>query len=214
MSPSDEVKFLEQLLKQITIFSFFPQGGRRRDGFTYVLYLNGGHPPWRLLDYMSHCCQICLSVLNPWSLTKAAFRKVNLAWFNAMPRIRQIAHGTTAVFSWSLGIRTFSEKRTKIATQIQIWKFEIFHFSDNVIKISYSYLISTLSGYKFAAPWAMIMHSSSFESSKPYIFDYYLVEHDSTFKQCNLTQRNPIYVVGGRISNFGIVCTLFWPENF
>jgi len=78
---------------------YYAIGGRRRDGFTYVLYLNGGHPPWRLLDYMSHCCQICLSVLNPWSLTKAAFRKVNLAWFNAMPRIRQIAHGTTAVFS-------------------------------------------------------------------------------------------------------------------
>ena len=78
---------------------YYAIGGRRRDGFTYVLYLNGGHPPWNLVDYMSHCCQICFSFLNPWTLTKAAFRKFNLAWFNAMPRIRQIAHGSTAVFS-------------------------------------------------------------------------------------------------------------------
>ena len=78
---------------------FHLSGGRRRDGFTYVLYLNGGHPPWSLLDYVSNCCQICFSVLNPLNLTKAAFRKFNLAWFNAMPRIRQIAHGSTAVFS-------------------------------------------------------------------------------------------------------------------
>jgi len=78
---------------------YYAIGGRRRDGFTYVLYLNGGHPPWNIVDYMSHCCQICFSFLNPWTLTKAAFRKFNLAWFNAMPRIRQIAHGSTAVFS-------------------------------------------------------------------------------------------------------------------
>jgi hypothetical protein len=23
--------------------------GKRKDGFTYVLYINGGHPPWSLL---------------------------------------------------------------------------------------------------------------------------------------------------------------------
>lgn len=79
---------------------YYAIGGRRRDGFTYVLYLNGGHPPWSLLDYVSHCCQLCMSLVNPWSLTRTLFRKVNLAWFNmAMPRIRQIAHGSTAVFS-------------------------------------------------------------------------------------------------------------------
>ena len=78
---------------------YYAIGGSRRDGFTYVLYLNGGHPPWRLLDYVGHCCQLCFNVLSPWALTKAAFRKFNGAWFNAMPRIRQIAHGTTALFS-------------------------------------------------------------------------------------------------------------------
>ena len=79
---------------------YYAIGGRRRDGFTYVLYLNGGHAPWSLLDYVSNSCQICLGLFNPWAWTKSLFRKVNLAWFNAMPRIRQIAHGSTAVFSW------------------------------------------------------------------------------------------------------------------
>lgn len=78
---------------------YYAIGGRRRDGFTYVLYLNGGHPPWSLIDYMLHCCQVCICTLNPWSVTRLVLRKVNLAWFNAMPRIRQIAHGSTAVFS-------------------------------------------------------------------------------------------------------------------
>jgi len=78
---------------------YYAIGGRRRDGFTYVLYLNGGHAPWSILDYVSNSCQICLGLFNPWALTKSLFRKVNLAWFNAMPRIRQIAHGSTAVFS-------------------------------------------------------------------------------------------------------------------
>ncbi len=60
--------------------------GKRKDGFTYVLYVNGGHPPWSLLDYMSHCCGIVCSSLNPWYLARFALRKLNLAWFNALPR--------------------------------------------------------------------------------------------------------------------------------
>ena len=28
--------------------------GKRRDGYTYVLYLNGGHPTWGALDYIRH----------------------------------------------------------------------------------------------------------------------------------------------------------------
>ena len=77
--------------------------GKRKDGFTYVLYVNGGHPPWSLLDYMSHCCGIVCSTLNPWYLARFALRKLNLAWFNALPRFRQIAQSSTAaVFSWKL----------------------------------------------------------------------------------------------------------------
>ena len=40
--------------------------GKRKDGFTYVLYINGGHPPWSLLAYMTHCCGVMCSTFNPW----------------------------------------------------------------------------------------------------------------------------------------------------
>jgi hypothetical protein len=44
--------------------------GKRKDGFTYVLYVNGGHPPWSLVDYMSHCCGYVCATLNPWFLAR------------------------------------------------------------------------------------------------------------------------------------------------
>ena len=28
--------------------------GKRKDGFTYVLYINGGHPPWSLLVFITY----------------------------------------------------------------------------------------------------------------------------------------------------------------
>nr|CAG4652096.1 EOG090X0BM0 [Triops cancriformis] len=31
--------------------------GRCKDGFTYVLYINDGHPPWSFLDYIFHWCE-------------------------------------------------------------------------------------------------------------------------------------------------------------
>nr|CAG4644230.1 EOG090X0BM0 [Lepidurus arcticus] len=31
--------------------------GRSKDGFTYVMYINDGHPPWSLLDYVFHWCE-------------------------------------------------------------------------------------------------------------------------------------------------------------
>lgn len=80
---------------------YYAINGRRRDGFTYVLYLNGGHPPWSMLDYISHCCQITLSLCNPFTLTRGLCRKIynNVMAYHALPRIRQIAQGSTAVFS-------------------------------------------------------------------------------------------------------------------
>lgn len=72
--------------------------GKRKDGFTYVLYINGGHPPWTALDYLFQCCQMVV-LLNPWKLTKNALRKLNLAWYHLTPRLRQIAQNSTAVFS-------------------------------------------------------------------------------------------------------------------
>ena len=53
--------------------------GRRKDGFTYVLYLNGGHPTWTVADYLGNCARTLvwsISMLNPWFLTKALVRKL------------------------------------------------------------------------------------------------------------------------------------------
>ncbi|XP_064478028.1 N-alpha-acetyltransferase 60-like [Ornithodoros turicata] len=33
---------------------YYSVRGTPRDGYSYVLYLNGGHPPWTFLDYMKH----------------------------------------------------------------------------------------------------------------------------------------------------------------
>ena len=72
--------------------------GKRKDGFTYVLYLNGGHPPWSALEYLVHCCSLMV-LFNPWSMTKSALRKFNIAWYHYFPRLRQIAHNSAAIFS-------------------------------------------------------------------------------------------------------------------
>lgn len=50
--------------------------GRCKDGFTYVLYINGGHPPWTIYDYIKFMCGAVVSGggLFPWlvgNLTKA-----------------------------------------------------------------------------------------------------------------------------------------------
>ena len=70
--------------------------GRRRDGFTYVLYINGGHPPWSALDYVLHCCQLAL-LLNPWRLTKVKklfvyFQLFVYFWFSLQDGAAQGRH--------------------------------------------------------------------------------------------------------------------------
>ena len=73
--------------------------GKRKDGFTYVLYINGGHQPWNLFDYVLHCCQL-VTYVNPYTFTRFVCRKVNnFTWYRAIPRLRQIAQSSTAVFS-------------------------------------------------------------------------------------------------------------------
>ena len=38
--------------------------GKRKDGYTHVLYLNGGHPTWGLLDYVK-LAGMALCTLSP-----------------------------------------------------------------------------------------------------------------------------------------------------
>nr|ADD38678.1 N-acetyltransferase 15 [Lepeophtheirus salmonis] len=72
--------------------------GKRKDGFTYVLYINGGHPPWTLFDYATSFCSFVIqygsSLLSPWNVIK----KVKTGWLGLQPRLQQITRGTTAVF--------------------------------------------------------------------------------------------------------------------
>lgn len=45
--------------------------GRCNDGFTYVLYVNGGHSPWTLIDYLRYFCKNILlgGGAFPWLLS-------------------------------------------------------------------------------------------------------------------------------------------------
>lgn len=37
---------------------YYSINGRCKDGFTYVLYVNGGHPPWGIYDYIKYICSV------------------------------------------------------------------------------------------------------------------------------------------------------------
>jgi len=84
------------------VHSFLPYyysiKGKRKDGFTYVLYLNGGHPTWGALDYMKSCT-VLLCSLSPHRALSFLWRKLQLVWVAAGPRIRSVAHSSTALFS-------------------------------------------------------------------------------------------------------------------
>ncbi|XP_052263747.1 N-alpha-acetyltransferase 60-like [Dreissena polymorpha] len=49
--------------------------GKPRDGYSYVLYINGGKPPWSLFDYVSHCGSL-LGKLHPCALPQQIMRSV------------------------------------------------------------------------------------------------------------------------------------------
>lgn len=73
--------------------------GKRRDGYTAVLYLNGGHPTWGALDYVK-LAAITLCSLSPHRAVAAICRKMNLAWLGwAAPRLRRVVHSSTAFFT-------------------------------------------------------------------------------------------------------------------
>jgi len=72
--------------------------GRRRDGYTAVLYLNGGHPTWGALDYVK-LFAFTLCSFSPHRAIAAVCRKLNLTWINALPRLRRVAQSSQAFFS-------------------------------------------------------------------------------------------------------------------
>lgn len=77
---------------------YYAINGRRKDGYTAVLYLNGGHPTWGALDYVK-LLALALCSLSPHRAMAAVCRKLNLAWLTALPRLRRVAHSSQALFS-------------------------------------------------------------------------------------------------------------------
>ena len=51
-----KIKYVLFIFRGFQVHSFLPYyyaiKGKRKDGYTHVLYLNGGHPTWGLLDYV------------------------------------------------------------------------------------------------------------------------------------------------------------------
>jgi len=84
------------------VHSFLPYyysiKGKRKDGFTYVLYLNGGHPTWGAFDYVKSCALIVCS-LSPHRALTFLWRKFHLVWVATLPKMRSVAHSCTAMFS-------------------------------------------------------------------------------------------------------------------
>jgi len=84
------------------VHSFLPYyyaiKGKRKDGYTHVLYLNGGHPTWGALDYVK-LAAMTLCSFSPHRAVARLCSKLNLAWLAAVPRLRRIAHSSQAVFS-------------------------------------------------------------------------------------------------------------------
>ncbi|CAG7718501.1 unnamed protein product [Allacma fusca] len=66
---------------------YYSIGGRAKDGFTYVLYLNGGHGPWGLQEYIHHFCKLAMVELC--SLPQWCFGQM-----------RKIVHSIAAVVTW------------------------------------------------------------------------------------------------------------------
>ncbi|XP_004692211.1 PREDICTED: N-alpha-acetyltransferase 60 [Condylura cristata] len=58
--------------------------GVLKDGFTYVLYINGGHPPWTLLDYIQHLGS-ALATLSPCSIPHRLYRQAHSLLCSFLP---------------------------------------------------------------------------------------------------------------------------------
>ncbi|XP_072392937.1 N-alpha-acetyltransferase 60 [Diabrotica undecimpunctata] len=67
---SAAIMFYEQ--KKFRLHRFLPYyysiKGKCKDGFMYVLYINGGHPPWTIYDYVQFMCSKVINGVGlfPW----------------------------------------------------------------------------------------------------------------------------------------------------
>ncbi|KAK7113560.1 N-alpha-acetyltransferase 60-like [Littorina saxatilis] len=68
--------------------------GKPRDGYSYVLYVNGGQPPWSLIDYISHCGSMIYK-LQPCGLPRHLYRAVRnvIQRFLSRPPV-QVTHNS------------------------------------------------------------------------------------------------------------------------
>ncbi|KAG8557646.1 hypothetical protein GDO81_016692 [Engystomops pustulosus] len=58
--------------------------GVLQDAYTYVLYLNGGHPPWTVMDYLQHLGS-ALAGLSPCSLPQRIYRQAHTLLRSLLP---------------------------------------------------------------------------------------------------------------------------------
>ncbi|XP_052815392.1 N-alpha-acetyltransferase 60-like [Mya arenaria] len=92
------IRFYER--RNFTAHSFLPYyysiQGKPRDGYSYVLYINGGKPPWSLLDYMSQCGAI-LTKLQPCALPRQIMRTVRRCFCRILSSTRTQDNGNSYV---------------------------------------------------------------------------------------------------------------------
>uniref|UniRef100_A0A1B6GW07 N-alpha-acetyltransferase 60 n=2 Tax=Proconiini TaxID=565685 RepID=A0A1B6GW07_9HEMI len=86
--------------RHFRLHSFLPYyysiNGKSKDGFTYVLYINGGHSPWGIYDYVKYGCGL-LYQLDLCAWVTARLRGA-LAWI--WPGMRRIVvENTTALIT-------------------------------------------------------------------------------------------------------------------
>lgn len=76
-SNSSAIRFYER--RSFQMHSYLPYyysiQGKHKDGYLYVLYLNGGHPPWTVLDYIKHGMG-AIRLVRPCSITQRLCRGI------------------------------------------------------------------------------------------------------------------------------------------